>query len=194
LHWHAQARDHDRKGLANLDSSMFIVFLALLLRMGLTGLRRREHYLTDAVKATAMSQAVFQNLLYTIRDAGFAAYQERSPLPDGRTAADDDPLRLVRRFIDEVQQAWQEVFVPGAVMVVDETMVGWAGATNIHITNLPNKPTIKGVCLKTLCGASTGVMVATEFVEASTEQAIESYAEEGRAAAICLRLIEPRHK
>jgi hypothetical protein len=35
------------------------------------------------------------------------------------------------------------VLMPGAVMVADETMVGWTEATNIHITNLPNKPTSK---------------------------------------------------
>jgi hypothetical protein len=38
---------------------------------------------------------------------------------------------------------WQELFVPGTVLVADETMVGWTGATNIHITYLPNKPTEK---------------------------------------------------
>jgi hypothetical protein len=25
-------------------------------------------------------------------------------------------------------------------MVVDESMIGWTGATNVHITVLPNKP------------------------------------------------------
>jgi hypothetical protein len=86
-----------------------------------------------------------QNILYTISDAGFAAYEEGQTLPDGRTASADDPLKLVRRFFDDVQHAWQDAFVLGAVMVADKTMVGWTGATNIHITNLPNKPTIKGV-------------------------------------------------
>jgi hypothetical protein len=43
-HWRAHAREHDRKGLASLNTPMFMVFLALLLKMGLTGLRRREHY------------------------------------------------------------------------------------------------------------------------------------------------------
>jgi hypothetical protein len=56
------------------NTPICMVFLALLLKMGLTGLWRREHYFTDAVEASTMSQAVFQNLLYTIRDAGFAAY------------------------------------------------------------------------------------------------------------------------
>jgi hypothetical protein len=62
--------------LANLNTTIFLVFMSLLLNMGLTGLRRPELYCTDAVEASAMSQAWFQNLLCIIRDAGFAQYQE----------------------------------------------------------------------------------------------------------------------
>jgi hypothetical protein len=72
-------------------------------------------------------------------------------------------------------------------------MVGWTGAINIHIINLSNKPTGKGVCLKAVCDALTCVMVGMEFVEASTERAFERCAEEGRSAAVFLRLMEPWH-
>jgi hypothetical protein len=190
-YWREHAKQHDRRGL--LDRCMVMIFLALLLRMGLTGLRRREQYFNSWAQSASMSQAVFQNILYTVRDAGFAAYQEGEQLPDGRTCFDNDPLRPIRRFFDEVQHVWQEEFVPGAVMVADETMVGWTGATNVHITILPNKPTSKGVCLKTMCDASTRVMIAMEFVEGRDEQAIKRYAEEGRSAAVCLRLTEHWH-
>jgi hypothetical protein len=140
-----------------------------------------------------LSQSVFQIMLYTIRDAGFAAYDGGEQLPDGRRAFSDDPLRSVRRFCDEVQQCWQDVFVPGSVMVADKTMIGLTGATNIHLTVFPNKPTSTGVCLKTLCDASTRVMSATEFVEGKAEQVLKRYAEEGLAPAMTLRLTEPWH-
>jgi hypothetical protein len=58
---------------------------------------------------------------------------------------------------------------------------------------LPNKPTSRGVCLKTIWDASARVMVAMEIVEAGTEQGIKRYAEEWRSAAVCVRLTEPRH-
>jgi hypothetical protein len=56
----------------------------------------------------------------------------------------------------------------------DETMTGFTGATNIHLTVLPDKPTSKGVCLKTLCDASTRVMIAAEFVESKAEQVLST--------------------
>jgi hypothetical protein len=161
--------------------------------MGVIGLRRREHCFTDAVVSAAMTQAVFQNLLYTIRDVGFPAYPEGEPLTYGRIARAVDPLRRVRRFGDDLVHGWQELFVPGSVLVADETMVGWTGSTNIHITVLPNKPTIRGVCFKTLCDARTRVMVNFEFVEARSEQQQKRYADEGLAAAVTLRLTEPWH-
>jgi hypothetical protein len=71
-----------------------------------------------------------------------------------------------------------DVFVPGSVMVADETMIGFTWATNIHLTVLPNKPTSKGDCLKTLCDASIRVMIAAEFVEGKAEQVLKRYAEE----------------
>jgi hypothetical protein len=191
--WRKHAAEHDRRGLSNLDSKMFMRFIALVLRMGLLGLRRRDHHFTPEVKSTAMSQTTFESLLYTVRDVGFPGYEERERLPDGRAAVGNDPLKFIRRFADQLVQEWQEVFVPGTTLVADETMVGWTGATNIHITYLPNKPTDKGVCLKTLCDARTRVMINLEFVEGNGEQEYKRYADEGRAAAVCLRLTEPWH-
>jgi hypothetical protein len=92
-----------------------------------------------------MSRWTFENLLYTIRDVGMQQYEVGDKLPDARTVAYNDPLKSVRRFVDELQHVWQEEFVPGSVVVADETMVGWTGATNIHLTKLPNKPKSIGV-------------------------------------------------
>jgi hypothetical protein len=115
------------------------------------------------------------------------------PLPDGRIATANDPLRQVRQFANNLQQRWQEVYVPGSRLVGYEIMVGWTGATNVHITVLSNKPMDKGVCLKSACDAHTRVMVSFEFVEARQEQAQKRYVEEGKSAVVTLRLTEPWH-
>jgi hypothetical protein len=86
----------------------------------------------------------------------------------------------------ELQAHRQEVYVPGSILVADETMVGWKGATNIHITVLSNKPTGKGVCLKTLVDGHTRVMTALEFVESKEQQGLKRYSKEGKAAAVTL--------
>jgi hypothetical protein len=99
----------------------------------------------------------------------------------------------VRRFAVDLRQHWQEIFAPGSILVVDETMIGWTGATNIHITVLPNKPVPKGVCLKTLVDGHTRVMLNFEFVESKVEQGLKRYCDEGKSAAVTLRLTEPWH-
>jgi hypothetical protein len=43
-----------------------------------------------------MSQRTFENLLYTIRDVGMQQYEVGDKLPDGRTVADNDPVKSVR--------------------------------------------------------------------------------------------------
>jgi hypothetical protein len=75
----------------------------------------------------------------------------------------------------------------------DDDRLHWGGFTNINLTVLPNKPTSKGVCLRTLCDASIRVMIAAEFVEGKAEQVLKRYAEEGLAPAVTLRLTEPWH-
>jgi hypothetical protein len=88
---------------------------------------------------------------------------------------------------------WQEEFVPGSVVVADETMVGWTGATNIHLKKLPNKPKSIGVCLKTPCDSQNRVMCSLEFAESAEEQGRKHYSEDGRVAACTLRPSESWH-
>jgi hypothetical protein len=91
-HWRDHAQKHGRAGLANLSKSMFLKFVVLLLRMGVTGLRRRDHYFSNSRIPAPMSQGTFEGILYTIRDAGFPPYKEGEQLPDGRQATAEDPL------------------------------------------------------------------------------------------------------
>jgi hypothetical protein len=81
-----------------------------------------------------MSQRVFDNLLYTIRDVGFQTYEDGDRLPDGRVQAYDDPLKPLRKWVDQLQEHWHTVFTAGAILVVDESMIRWKGAINVHMT------------------------------------------------------------
>jgi hypothetical protein len=63
----------------------------------------------------------------------------------------------------------------------------------VHITVLPNKPTDKGICLKTLCDARTRLMLAVEFMDSAAQQATKRFAGEGRSAAVCSRLTAHWH-
>jgi hypothetical protein len=191
--WQQHAAEHQLSGIQNLDRAMFLRFLSIVIRMGVLGLRRREHYFQDPGVSGVMSQRTFESILYCIRDCGFQGYQVGEMLPDGREASEVDPLKMVRRFIDELQAHWQEKYVLGSLAVIDESMIGWTGATNIHLTYLPNKPTDRGVCMKTLCDAHTRVMCALEFVESAGEQSKKRYVGEGKATATTLRLSEPWH-
>jgi hypothetical protein len=114
--------------------------------------------------STTMTQRLFENLLYTVKDVRLPQQEEGQPLPYGRQATANDPLRQVRRFADELQQHWQEVYVPGSPLVVVETMVGWTGATNVHLIYLAKKPTDKRVCLKSACDTHMCVMVSFELL------------------------------
>jgi hypothetical protein len=114
-------------------------------------------------------------------------------MPDGRHTTANDPLKTIRKWVDDIQEHWRAVYVPGSVLVVGASVIGWTGATNIPITYLPNKPTSRGVCLKTIADGHTWVMLGMEFVEQGNEQAQKRYCDSGKSAAVTLRLTEPGH-
>jgi hypothetical protein len=83
-------------GPHHLDINMFMMFTELLVRVGLLGLRRRDHTFTPEVKSTATSQSKFECLLHTIRDARLPGFEAGEQIPDGRTAVGNDPLKHIR--------------------------------------------------------------------------------------------------
>jgi hypothetical protein len=114
-HWVQHAEQSGRRGLSKLDQAMFMRFFPLLMKMCVSDLRRRELYFQEGMggSSPALPQRTFENLLYTIRDAGFEPYEEHHLMPDGREAWGGDPLRSVRRFSDELQSHWQDIYNPG---------------------------------------------------------------------------------
>ena len=71
----------------------------------------------------------------------------------------------VKWFLDEAQTQWRSSWVPGTVLVVDESMVGWGGMGEQELTFIPRKPCDLGMVMKTLVCGSTGVMLVAEIFE-----------------------------
>jgi hypothetical protein len=50
MFWREHATEHGRKGLNSLDELMFLTVVAVVLKMGLIGVWRRDLYFTDAME------------------------------------------------------------------------------------------------------------------------------------------------
>jgi hypothetical protein len=175
--WRQHEEAAGRAGLRNIDRPMFLRILATIIRRSLYGLRRRELPFRES-ECPALSQRTVENLLYTIRDCGMDPYDEGDQLPDGRSVGGDDPVKSMRRFMDQVQAHWQDIYKAGSIVVVDETTVGLTADRNVHITRLPNKPTERGVCLKTAADGLSKVMLSFELLECAADQAQKRHREE----------------
>jgi hypothetical protein len=49
-------------------------------------------------------------------------------------------------------------------------MASWVGATEGHLTFLPNKPHPLGFCLKTVCDARAGIFLNVDIQEGAAVQ------------------------
>ena len=50
-------------------------------------------------------------------------------------------------------------------MVIDESMIGWTGATEGKLMFIIRKPTPVGILLNTMCDADSGVLLNAELNE-----------------------------
>jgi hypothetical protein len=80
-------------------------------------------------------------------------------------------------LFEELGALWRLAWNCGTIIVVDESMVAWEGATSAHLTLMPRKPTPLGFCFKTACDASSNVMVNMEAVEGAEIDRKKKYVE-----------------
>lgn len=100
---------------------------------------------------------------------------------------------MMQPFLNDVADRWNESWCAGTYLTIDESMIGWQGAASAHLTYLPRKPTPLGLCLKTICDSSSGVMLEWEFVDCKEEMAKKDYVKEyGNNVATTIRLCEKR--
>ena len=74
----------------------------------------------------------------------------------------------------------------------DETMIQWEGAAPQHMSYLPRKPHPLGFMVKSICDATTRIMLNLDLVEGSEVASFKKFnAEWGKSTGCTLRLAEP---
>ncbi|GFR96316.1 PiggyBac transposable element-derived protein 4-like [Elysia marginata] len=102
-----------------------------------------------------------------------------------------DPIYKIRSFVDKLEVNFQESYIPGARIAIDEAMVTWRGPLAFRVYN-PDKPDKFGIKIFQLCDSDTSYCSTLEFYKGkkpcSTHGAtfdvvnrlIAPYLEEGR--------------
>lgn len=90
-----------------------------------------------------------------------------------------------------MKEAWRNAWVPGSVLVCDESMAAWEGATQAHLTLIPRKPTPLGFMFKVMNDASSRIMLDFEAVEGKAIDQLKAFVERFGATTACtLRLVQ----
>lgn len=74
-------------------------------------------------------------------------------------------------------------------MVIDETMILWTGICSGKLQYIIRKPTPLGILLKSVCDATTGIMLHAELVEGKGVDDLKPWFKEyGATTATTLRV------
>ena len=200
--WKEVAGDQNRtyRGLQDLDESMLLAFMAVSILQGYLGVRSREAMfpgsegiiLNKSVWCRHISLDQYKALTSLIGHEGFHQYEVNHQMPDGRQVQSDDQLHHVRRFTDTMFKTFRRAYVPGPLLVVDETMIEWTGASVIYTIYISNKPRPEGICIKTVVDGNSRVLLAGEIVEDPYQMGLKYTGPgAGKVASTTLRVVWP---
>ena len=100
----------------------------------------------------------------------------------------DDIFNPVRKFVDMWNANMVEAFIPGWVIVVDESMAKWLGKGMPGLMVVPRKPTPKGREAHTTACGVTGVIIFYEIYEGKEKMNGKEFVKEaGKNPAKALR-------
>jgi hypothetical protein len=150
-------------GMPDIAMSLFVGWLVLWLPM--MAVRHLSH-----AKKYWINTPVFTSPLFS--EWGTPRYFEEllsafclpEHGPGDPEYVDQDPLQSVRKWFDLLAAFWRTNYKAASIPVEDETMVVWT-SQGAHLTYLPRKPTPLGIMLKTICDASSRVLLGREFCE-----------------------------
>ena len=100
----------------------------------------------------------------------------------------DDTFDPVRKFVDMWNANMAEAYIPGWVIVVDESMAKWLGKGMPGLMVVPRKPTPKGRESHTTACGVTGVIIFYEMYEGKDKMKDKEFVKEaGKNPAKALR-------
>ena len=109
--------------------------------------------------------------------------------PDAEPGPDQDPWARVRPLIDSFNSHMANIFVPGYMLVVDESMCAWRGLGLPHLSFVPRKPEPLGVENKTTADALSKVVIYIEPCEGKERTQRKEFEDRyGHTVATTLRL------
>ena len=181
-----------------MDENLLMAFMAVSILQGHLGVRSRETMFTGK-RGVILNKSLwghhifldqYQALVSLIGHEGFEQYDPTHVLPDGRVMLETDSFRKVRKFTDLMFETFRNAYTPGRLIVVDETMIEWTGASVIYTVYISNKPHPEGICIKSLVDANSRVLLAGEFIEEPWEMQ-RKYTKPGanKVAATTLRVV-----
>ncbi len=93
---------------------------------------------------------------------------------------------------EDLTKQWRKVWHAGSVIVCDESMIGWEGATSAHLVKIMRKPTSVGFMYKTAACATSYVLLNFEAMEGADIDRLKKWVDKFKATTACTcRLMEP---
>jgi hypothetical protein len=152
------ARSLQRKDWKDITIAEFHTFLAIILYMGIRPVPHRRLYWSltkfrDQFVSGLMSRDRFENILDNLHCVNTAALNEE----ELRMRLADNVWFSVQPFLDELNAAFAELFVPGQMIDIDEQTIPWKGRHRCKVYN-PNKPDKWHLKVYSVNDALTGYM------------------------------------
>ncbi len=99
---------------------------------------------------------------------------------------------IVIPFLNVCQETWREAWIPGTLLTIDESMLGWSGLGAHELTFIPRKPCDLGIMVKTVVCSASGIILVCEIMEGKDKMRAKEFVKEwGTTTATCLRLTAP---
>ena len=185
------ARQHGKSNFSCSPGRIWL-FLALKLFMLIHPQEGPKEYYWG-IPGELRDECVYVN--YDLGQYGMSLYEYKDIERFFRLPGDHDSpdkLAVVRSFVDSWNANMHKALVPGAILVVDESMAGWRGRGMPGLMTVPRKPTPVGREAHTTADAETGVVIFYELYEGKDRMANKEYVQsDGKNPAKALRCVKP---